>query len=67
MMGGAPHTHTHTPVYGDVFQELVGGAVVQHDSLRGNLQRHLRGLLPTGFSLPEESNRGVCSADQKTL
>ena len=41
----------HIPVNGDVFQEFIGQAVVQHYSLRGNLESNLHGLLPTGFSL----------------
>lgn len=41
----------HMPVYGDVFQQFVGQAVKQDDSLGGNFQSNLLGLLSTGFGL----------------
>lgn len=47
------------PVYGDVFQEFIGQAVVQDDPLRGNLESNLLRLLPTGFSLLQKQKRSL--------
>lgn len=47
----------HMPVYGDVFQEFVGRAVVQDDTLGRNLEGNLLRLLPAGFSLLHKQNR----------
>lgn len=49
----------HMPVYGDIFQEFVGQAVMQDDSLRGNFESNLLRLLPTGFSLLQRQNRSL--------
>lgn len=44
------------PVYGDIFQQIVGQTVVQNDSLGGNFESHLLRFLPTGFSLLHRDN-----------
>lgn len=44
-------TGVHVPVDGDVLQQLVGQAVKQDDSLGGNFQSDLLGLLSTRFGL----------------
>lgn len=46
----------HVPVYGDVLQELAGGAVLQDDALRGDLEGDLRSLLPASFGLLHKHN-----------
>lgn len=40
-----------SPVYGDVFYELVGGTVVEDDSSGGDLQGDFLEFLPAGFGL----------------
>lgn len=46
----------NVPVDGDVLQELAGGAVLQDDALRGNLEGDLRSFLPAGFSLSHKDD-----------
>lgn len=50
------HFALHVPVYGDVLQEFAGGAVLQDDALRGDLEGDLRSLLPASFSLLHKHN-----------
>lgn len=47
------------PVDGDVLQEFAGGAVLQDDALRGNLEGDLRSFLAASFRLSRKTQRAA--------
>lgn len=54
-----------SPVYGDVFYELVGGTVVEDDSSWGHLHSDFLELFPTGLGLDGGGGGCVCVKVQR--